>query len=246
MPQRSIILAYDSEIAGQEKSCELLVGPPAASAEQVRKLVAEVKAAISTGGAIPDWVPGWAQRLEAIEWNSESVPRVLGLWKTSEAVAESAAATEQKGKKVKSKMFGLFGAALLACSMVSSVMAQGNPVYGSQVLGTVLIPAQGATNVAWMIDVRKQKDVAVQIEMQNSTSATDVISLAYQYSVDGINVGSTTNLLVLAPTGVTKRIVPTNILSGGVGFIFVPYLTNAAATAICTNRTLYGVKISAP
>ena len=139
------------------------------------------------------------------------------------------------------KLFLTLAAGLIACA----VSAQ-EPRYAAQTLGTYLNAAQAATNVAYVVDCRKQNYVTFQVDNQMSTSATDVQTFAFSRSVDGLTYSTTLQTFTLTPVASTASTLITNINTYGCGYIKFNYTTNAAATAIATNTIKYGIKISAP
>jgi len=120
------------------------------------------------------------------------------------------------------------------------------PIYATQSLSTFLNQPQAQTNVAFVIDCRKQASVTVGLVNQMSTSATDNQSFQYVRSLDGIKYGTVVTTIALAPTASTESVQFTNLLTLGCGYIKLSNFTNAAATAVATNTVTYAVKINAP
>lgn len=142
------------------------------------------------------------------------------------------------------KLLTLIGAAALLLAAISA-QAQA-PTYGVQTLGTFTVNGQAATNVAYVIDCRKQSTVTVGLVNQMSTSATDNQTIVYSRSLDGVNYQTALSTVALAPTASATSVQLTNLNTFGAGFIKINYFTNAAASAVSTNTLVYAVKISAP
>lgn len=139
--------------------------------------------------------------------------------------------------------------ALVAVSLLTvGAYAQQNPTYASQAIvgGTFTTAAQAATNVAFVIDMRKQASVTLQFDNQMSTAATDVQTICVQRSVDGLTYNTALQTIALTPIASTASTLLTNLPSYGAGYLKIAYVTNAAATAIATNTFKYAIKISAP
>jgi hypothetical protein len=143
------------------------------------------------------------------------------------------------------KILSLFGILALVATMITSAQAQ-SPTYAAQTLGTYVASGSTASNVAYVIDVRKQAGVALQWDNQMSTSATDAQTIYISRSVDGSTYSTTVQLVTLTPVASTASTITTNILSQGAGYLKINYGTNAAASAVSTNTLKYGIKISAP
>jgi hypothetical protein len=133
---------------------------------------------------------------------------------------------------------------LLAASLLTAgAYAQ---TYAPQTLGTFVGAAQAATNVAFVIDCRKQASVTLQVDNIMSTSATDVQTVAIARSVDGLTYSTTLQAIAVTPVASTASTMFTNLPTYGCGYMKIAYVTNAAATGIATNTFKYGIKISAP
>ncbi len=147
----------------------------------------------------------------------------------------------------------------LVAAFALSASAQSDPIY------QVLIPAQAsngapvshiavltaaATNLYAVIDVRKQKNVGVQIATTNTApDAVGKNSLYYQRSVDGVNYESALSVIAWnANTNIVPQLIMTNIDTFGCGYIRFTYLTNAcgSTTNIGDFNLSYGLKIKAP
>ena len=137
--------------------------------------------------------------------------------------------------------------ALVAVSLLTvGAYAQQNPTYASQIVGTYKNAAQAATNVAFVIDMRKQASVTLQIDNQMSTSATDDQVIAIQRSVDGLTYNTDLVMIKLVPVASTASTLLTNISAQGAGYLKIAWTTNYAASAVATNVIKYAIKISAP
>lgn len=143
------------------------------------------------------------------------------------------------------KILSLLGILALSAAMITPASAQ-SPTYAAQTLGTYVAAGSTASNVAYVIDVRKQAGVALQWDNQMSTSATDAQTLWVSRSVDGLTYTTTLQPILLTPVASTASTITTNILSQGAGYLKINYGTNAAASAVSTNTLKYGIKISAP
>jgi len=134
-------------------------------------------------------------------------------------------------------------AALLAMVQTSNAQV---PTYAAQTLGTSRNDGSTATNVAYVIDVRKQKTVGLAVVNQMATSSTAAQGVAYSVSVDGINYSAIT-VTNVTPTASAQSTTVIPIDCSAIGYIKINYLTNAgAANAFSTNTLVYTVKISAP
>lgn len=140
------------------------------------------------------------------------------------------------------KKFILMLAAIAALTM--SAEAQ---TYGVQTLGSFMAQGAAATNVAYVVDVRKQSTVTLQWDRISSGAGAQVISLAFSRSTDGSTYNSALDSLTLASGGATATTTVTNIPTYGAGYIKIHYMTNANADTVFTTNTLkYAVKIGAP
>lgn len=147
---------------------------------------------------------------------------------------------------------------LLAITIIGAICAftigtanAADTIYGQQIpiaSNSVTVAAVSGTNVAKVIDCRKQASVGFQIEVQNdATGAIDLI-IPFQRSIDGVNWATANATTISLPiNGVTKQTVFTNVATWGAGYMRIPHITNATATVNVTNLIIsYGVKINAP
>ena len=146
----------------------------------------------------------------------------------------------------KTKQIIVAAIALAFAAIIPTASAQREPVYQSQTLGTVRIAGSTATNVNYVLDVRKQKDVFVQIQNNLDGAGTDAISIGFTRSVDGLVYNTVPLSIAVAPNGTALTTVFTNIATHGAAYIKINYVTNAAASNVSTNTIKYGIKIQAP
>lgn len=132
----------------------------------------------------------------------------------------------------------------LVCLFAVTARAQ-TPTYASQTLGTFLVTASTATNIAYVIDCRKQANVTIFWKNTGHASSTGAAILNLSYSVDGINYETASRAISLASAGTTQN-VATNLSTYNMGYIKLNYLTNADGGYNLTNTLSYAVKISAP
>lgn len=138
--------------------------------------------------------------------------------------------------------------AIATIALVISAAAQQTPTYSSQTLGNFTCAAQAATNVAYVIDCRKQANVSVQCTFTNDASGTADVGFAFVRSVDGITYDTRAGLVINIPANATTKVsVCTNVATFGAGYLKVLWVTNSAATANVGIGTMkYGIKIQAP
>lgn len=143
------------------------------------------------------------------------------------------------------KFLTLIGAAVLFVAATSQAQS---PVYSAQSLNSsATLAASAATNVAVVIDCRKQAYVTVGLKVQADAANSGNIIANYSYSLDGSTYGTTTYNFGFAANGTTAVQSHTNLNTLGCGYIKINYLTNAAASGALTNIVLnYGIKVQAP
>lgn len=141
----------------------------------------------------------------------------------------------------------------LICLFTAVTASAQVPTYAPQTLisyiGTATNCAgSAATNVAAVIDCRKQASVTIQAVTRNDGSGTDNIGFFFQRSVDGTSYEATGQLVTIAAKGASDAVLVTNLPSSGCGFIKLAYITNAAAATVNTTNIVvkYAVKISSP
>ena len=140
---------------------------------------------------------------------------------------------------------------LLLATVFAAVASASAQIYAPQTL-TVMAPIAGsATSTSnTVINVNKQKDVAVSIGFLMSSSGTGNQTLTFQRSVDGVSwetLAASKTVVVIAATGATESITVTNIPSNGAGYIRLATWANGQADRTLTNTVLsYAVKIGAP
>lgn len=123
-----------------------------------------------------------------------------------------------------------------------------DPIYNPQSLNTTATcAASAATNVAVVIDCRKQASVTVWLKAQADAANSANTIVNYSYSRDGIVYGTQQFNFGFANLGTTAAINFTNLSTYGNGYIKLNYVTNAAASGALTNIGLhYVTKIQAP
>ena len=135
---------------------------------------------------------------------------------------------------------------LLAIGFVSVTAHAQTPVYAAQTLGTFQQVGSGATNVAYVLDVRKQNTVSIQWDRQSNGAGAQPVVIAFSRSNDGSTYDTTLDTISLASGGATATTTCTNISSYGAGYIKIAYMTNANANTVYTTNTLkYSIKIGA-
>lgn len=125
--------------------------------------------------------------------------------------------------------------------------AQLGPASASITLGTTRIDGSTATNAAYVIDCSKQSTVTVGYINQMATSSTAAQTIAYSYSIDGVNYSTALSVASFTPVASTQSVGFTNLNTYGNRYIKINYLTNAgAANAFATNTLFYSLKVQAP
>ena len=149
-----------------------------------------------------------------------------------------------KENKTMKKFLTLIGAAVLFVAATSQAQS---PVYSAQSLNsTATLAASAATNVAVVIDCRKQAYVTVGLKVQADAANSGNIIANYSYSLDGSTYGTQQFNFGFAANGTTAAQNFTNLNTLGCGYIKINYLTNAAASGALTNIVLnYGIKVQA-
>ena len=146
-------------------------------------------------------------------------------------------------KKVFSIIIGL------TVLVAASVQAQ-TPTYSAQTLSsTATIASATATNIAAVIDCRKQNTVAVQITAYGDTGVA-ANNAVFLYSVDGVTYSPGTGAgqsktVAFTPTTAGATVF-TNLQTYGAGYLKLAYVTNDTGAAVTNLSIKYGVKISAP
>ena len=105
---------------------------------------------------------------------------------------------------------------LLAIGFVSVTAHAQTPVYGSQTLGTFQQVGSGATNVAYVLDVRKQNTVSIQWDRQSNGAGAQPVVIAFSRSNDGSTYDTTLDTISLASGGATATTTCTNIKNAGI------------------------------
>lgn len=130
----------------------------------------------------------------------------------------------------------------------SAVNAQ---TYAAQsITVTNAIAASSSETINGVMDVRKQKDVAVQIQFLMSSTGTGNQTFVFARSVDNVNWNSLAadhTTVVVAATGATLSVTTTNLPTYGCGYIRLESWANGQAGQYATNTAVkYGIKIAAP
>lgn len=121
--------------------------------------------------------------------------------------------------------------------------AQAQNVYAAQSLGTSRNDGSTATNVAYVIDCRKQSTVTIQYVNQMATSSTAAQTVNFSRSIDGLNWSTTAQEFSFTPVASAQSYGITNLLTYGCGYIKINYVTNSgAANAFATNTLSYAIK----
>lgn len=144
---------------------------------------------------------------------------------------------------MKKLLFGILG--LIALAIPARAQS---PLYAVSSYGPFTCAASAATNVAYVLDVRKQKDMMFQLEQIYKQAGTANVTYWFAKSVDGVTYETTLSSIPVAGNGNTQVLTLTNINSLGAGYIKIVYITNASAAGVdMTNgfvRIAY--KLSAP
>lgn len=122
------------------------------------------------------------------------------------------------------------------------------PTYAIQTAfsGTNAFGPQGGTNIAAVIDCRKQQNVTIQAVI-GCSAAGGTNAIAYSTSVDGSTYSAVTLIPQYAIVGGQGNVIIQNINVAGAGYLKLNYVTNWFTDANQTNIVIkYGVKISAP
>lgn len=137
--------------------------------------------------------------------------------------------------------------ALVALSTSAFAQSSIGPIYANNTLGSTACNGSTATNVAYVIDCRKQASVDLQIEAFGSGATASAQTFAFSRSTDGVTYETSLFTIGLAGPGNALGVVTTNIPTWGCGYMKINYITNANATATwITNTVKYATKIQAP
>lgn len=144
--------------------------------------------------------------------------------------------------------FTILTGAVLALSAMTASAQLNDAVYASQNTAVYTCAASAATNVGFVIDVKKQKDICCQFEQIYKQAGTANLTFWFAKSVDGVTYETTLSNIPVAGNGNTQVLTLTNIASLGAGFIKFVYITNASAAGVdMTNGIIrYAQKIKAP
>lgn len=152
------------------------------------------------------------------------------------------------------RTFKTLGVAVMALTLMAfSLQAQ---TYSAQTLPTSITYVSGAAGVlsnnvgTAIITCNKQQNVAIQVGVHASAASTDTTTFWFASSVDGskFNSGYPRMIpVVVANNGDNDVYATTNITVGGIGYLKLVSISNAAATAVITNLGVkYSLKINAP
>jgi hypothetical protein len=140
--------------------------------------------------------------------------------------------------------------ALLGLAVTAMAQTYGVAPVITWVGTNIFLPARTGTNVAVLIDARKQASVGVASTARADAAGTDALRFHFQRSVDGTTYdagGMDGQVVALALNGTTATTTFTNIPSNGCGYIRLNWITNASASQNITNLTVkYGLKIQSP
>ena len=140
-------------------------------------------------------------------------------------------------------------AAVALLALPTLAQAQYSRVYGPQplTLRTNYIGASTATNYNLTIDCAGQRNVTLMLHQQNDDSGTANLTYVFYGSLDNSTFATAPTFSVaLAANGTTAVNTLTNIDTLGYGYLRLGYITNAAASANCTNVSVsYGLKLGA-
>lgn len=103
------------------------------------------------------------------------------------------------------------------------------------------LAASTASNVAAVIDCRLQSKITLQVDFQSNTNEAVTVAFPIQRSGNGTTYTPTRELITLTCLGATSGALNcdcTNIDTYGCGWIKIPWVTNAHATANITNLVL--------
>ena len=132
---------------------------------------------------------------------------------------------------------------------LSLLAANAQPFYNIETvsLGLESIAASSTSNTTAKVEVRKQKEVMLQLSYELSDAGTDATVLTYGFSVDGTAPTAVKYTMLATNTGTTQVVQPLNIDCGGAGYLHILSIENADATGYMTNIVLkYAIKKSAP
>lgn len=153
-------------------------------------------------------------------------------------------------KTIKSLRTKLSITLMLGCALVliTPVAKAQIPTAGAQtLLSFATCAASAATNINAVIDVSKQANVGIVLKQKNDASGTSAISYYFTFSVDGVTYDTVGKTVGVAAAGTATIVTLTNLNSFGAQYIKLNYITNADATANCTNLSaVYLTKISSP
>lgn len=148
---------------------------------------------------------------------------------------------------MKIKIVGL----IAVLSLVASLSAYSQVRYvanGALEPQTFTCAATAGTNVGYVLDVRNQASVTLQVTLMANTTGAYTFTLPVQYSTDGQTYdGKAPLATTISFNGVTAQTIITNLPTHGCGWMKIPYVTNATAAINITNGVISApVNWSAP
>lgn len=144
---------------------------------------------------------------------------------------------------------------IAAVIALTAINVHAQPIYAPQIVAstngstTFTAAFSSATNIMAVINVGKQASVGIQIASTNVLGdAVNPNILYYQRSVDGVKYETALSPIGWVTAGQTERVVVTNILTYGAGYIRFPYVTNTAGsgTNVGFLQIKQAIKIGAP
>ncbi len=133
--------------------------------------------------------------------------------------------------------------ALAVLAFATTSLTATAQTYGTITLSSVPTSLVGAiaTNCTSVIDIRNNKNVAVQLKFQSDTTGTDPVAAVFIPSIDGTTFDTTKvyRLTCLNGTAGTAVVATTNWDFAAFGYVKLAFVTNAAAgSAAITNLSV--------
>jgi len=138
-----------------------------------------------------------------------------------------------------SKLFKSIKAVLKAAIVCAAILAA-PAIAKAQTYGTVTASAVPsalttavATNCTATFDCRYNRNIGVYLQAAGSNSTTANVTAVFKRSLDGLNYDTLSPAtVIMALNNTTTAGVATNFDMGGIGFLQLQYVTNAAAVGI--------------
>lgn len=146
------------------------------------------------------------------------------------------------------KLFSLIFVAISLIAFTSHAQSYSAPIVLST--GITNIPGSTAYNASSnaIIDCTRSQVISIQVSVKSDGANTANTGYEFARSLDRSNWDTTQKITLFVPNnGTTASTCCTNINVGGVGYLKLISITNAAASAVNTNILIqYSIKKQAP